>query len=136
MHAIHVSFQLIYGSLFPGQEFSAPIVLFLINSNGVIRIMTFKLLWKICWIDNSFCTLGKKLNFCLKIFFLFENLKHLFKFFKRISNFFSWVYNEISIQHIFHNNLKVIILITLLLLYYLETEFWDLSIPFHDPLVK
>ena len=37
-----------------------------INSNGVIRIMTFKSLQKICWIDNSLCTLEKKFENILK----------------------------------------------------------------------
>ena len=37
-----------------------------INSNGVIRIMIFKSLRKIHWIDNSFWTLEKKFENILK----------------------------------------------------------------------
>ena len=101
--------------------------------NGVIRIMIFKSLRKIHWIDNSLCTLEKKFENILKdlkIWINFSNLSNyqifqkmskfekfiqIFKFFRIFSNFFSRVQNELSIQCIFRNDLKIIILITPLL---------------------
>ena len=102
----------------------------IINSNGVIGIMTFKLLRKICWIDNSLWTLGEKIeNFLknLKIWINFSNFKffnksskkvknltNLFKFSENFQLFFQGA-QWIIYQTYFRNDLKVIIPITPLL---------------------